>query len=511
MSHWARRFDQRRSQLAERPQRRGFDFGHPDSREGRRKRQGDGGRSPLDDALLEWVPGAVFTHRHAAEGILDLGSNGAGKSRGSLRFVTRAMLRSGYGAVVTTTKPGDTADFIALAEEAGRAHDLRVVRPGAGYRLNPIGYLMACGDGQHSTENVVHFLKDLAALTTTADQHGGDPIWEKAMAMLIRNAVDLLLIASEPVTLKTIASVVSGCPKSLVSMQELRRRLAAVVDGAVSDKSLSFFEQLWVKAATSFDAGETLIDRHSFDETLRFWCESWPSTAEKTRSSVEFTLNTTLDSMLRGQMADILCGDTTIRPEDMFNGALVVLDFSLKEWGDEGRIVQAVFKYVFQKGMERRRLKNSDSGRPCALIVDECQEFLTPHDLSFQATARSARACTVFATQNIASLRKRLGHDGTETLTGLLQTKIFHSNDTETNEWASRCIGQDWDYRTSLGGDLKPAFSEEMMSIIDSIEFAKLARGGPDFGNVTQAFVFKPGARWGVNGDPFVLASFRTD
>ena len=500
MGHWSRKFDQERKKLAAK-----------NSRKKPRKSKGRARDSPLDRGLLEWAPGAAWTHRMACEGTLVLGSNGSSKSRGSLRKISKAMFLSGYGAIVTTTKPGDTADLVEYVEEAARAHDLRIVRPGSGYRLNPIAYLMACGDGEKSTENVVHFLKDLAALTATAEQHGGDPIWEKAMAMLIRNAVDLLLIAGEGVSLKTIAALVSGCPKSLDEMKELRRRMSSFVEGAMPTEKLPFFEQIWVRAAKSFESGDTKINRHSFDETIRFWCESWPSTAPKTRSSVEFTLGATLDSMLRGQLAEILCGDTTITPEDMFGGAIVILDFPVKEWGDEGRIVQAVFKYVFQKGMERRNVKNEDPDRPCALIVDECQEFLTPHDLTFQATARSARACTVFATQNIASLRKSLGHDGTENLSGLLQTKIFHSNDTETNEWASHSIGEDWEYRVRLAGDLRPGLSEELMPIVDPIRFAKLARGGPSFGSVAEAYVFKPGARWGRRGEPFILAQFRTD
>ena len=486
MAHWALKYDRKRSS---------------------RK---SGKASMLDKVLLYWAMYAPFTHRNACEGILITGSNGSSKSRGSLRFITRAMLKAGYGMLVTTTKPDDAEDFVELAKEAGRAGHVKRVRPNGPFRLNPIEYLMKCSDGETITENVVHFLQDISALFSNAEERGGDPIWQKSMAMLIRNTVDLLLVAGEPVTLKAIAAVVSGSPKSLKDLHEMQERISDVMKGGAAVEPRNPYERVWLSAARNFEKGCVAIDQHSFVETMRFWTEAWPSMPDRTRGSVEFTVNATLDSMLRGQMAEILCTDTTVRPEDLFRGALVVLDFSLKVRGDEGRIVQAVFKYVFQKGLERRGLRNADPGRMCALIVDEAQEFLTPHDLTFQATARSARACTVFATQNIASLRKRLGHDGTENLTGLLQTKIFHSNDTETNEWSAHLLGQDWDYNATFG-DNGVSFNEQMRHLVDPIEFARLARGGPEFNNVCEAIVFKPGAKWGRPPKPHIMTRFRTE
>lgn len=71
--------------------------------------------------------------------------------------------------------------------------------------------------------------------------------------------------------------------------------------------------------------------------------------------------------------------------------------------------------------------------------------FINSHDVKFQTTARSSRACTVYLTQNLPNYISALGENLTYSLLGNLQTKIFHQNsETKTNKYASEIIGKNW-------------------------------------------------------------------
>jgi hypothetical protein len=67
--------------------------------------------------------------------------------------------------------------------------------------------------------------------------------------------------------------------------------------------------------------------------------------------------------------------------------------------------------------------------------------------MEFQSTARSARAATVYITQNLPSRYARIGgrnpQDQADAIIGNFQTKIFHANsDHRTNQWAAETIGR---------------------------------------------------------------------
>ncbi len=91
---------------------------------------------------------------------------------------------------------------------------------------------------------------------------------------------------------------------------------------------------------------------------------------------------------------------------------------------------------------------------PIFLFADEAQFFVSSYDMEFQSTARSARAATVYITQNLPSLYARIGgrhpQDVADALIGNFQTKIFHSNtDHRTNQWAADMIGRELKRRGS--------------------------------------------------------------
>lgn len=154
----------------------------------------------------------------------------------------------------------------------------------------------------------------------------------------------------------------------------------------------------------------------------------------------------------KGDLARVFCTDTNIVPEMSHHGAVIVLDFPIKIWQRGGQLAQHIFKFAWQKAIERRPI--SEQTRPCFLWADEYQLFASSYDAEFQSTARSSRTCTVYMSQSVPALREAVKSNiPKETIDALLnnfQTKIIHTcTDPTTQIWAAELIGKGLQWRHS--------------------------------------------------------------
>ena len=154
------------------------------------------------------------------------------------------------------------------------------------------------------------------------------------------------------------------------------------------------------------------------------------------------------------------------------------------------------------------------------LWCDESQNFISPFDFEYQSTARSARALTVYLTQNVSNYHARLGAHAkanADALLGLFGTKIFHAQaDHATNSYAADLIGKHWSSRrnqgSSGGGGGSSNFSfgesESLDYKIEPAEFTRLRKGGPPNGSLVDAVIFQGGRVWQTTGDTYALVTF---
>jgi hypothetical protein len=121
-------------------------------------------------------------------------------------------------------------------------------------------------------------------------------------------------------------------------------------------------------------------------------------------------------------------------------GVVIVLDLPVKEYGEVGRFAQVLFKLIWQKAVERRI--ESPSLRPVFLWADEAHNFIVSQDMSFQTTARSGRACSVYLTQIFQIIMRRWtakGKGRDRLLAGVPANQDFSpEQSSETNYWAQR-------------------------------------------------------------------------
>jgi hypothetical protein len=239
---------------------------------------------------------------------------------------------------------------------------------------------------------------------------------------------------------------------------------------------------------------------------------------ERTRSSIVVMFLTLSEALMRSKMRELFCSGTTVAAEDVLAGKIVVIDLPVKEWGEVGRIAAVLWKYCFQKTVERRKDNPTGQGRPVFLWADECQYFISRHDSLYQATARSSRAATVYLTQSIPSLVAALGSESdgrplVDSLLNNLVTKIFHANsDTTTNEYASKLIGKqikrfrNFSSSTGYGNSQSwlpsitnsSGYSEQLDDAVHANEFSRLRRGGPENGYMVTGMMIQMGRTFGA-------------
>ena len=268
----------------------------------------------------------------------------------------------------------------------------------------------------------------------------------------------------------------------------------------------------------------------------------------------------------------------TVTPEQLGEGKIIIVDVPILRWAESGKLASCIWKYTAQRFVERRAktrndrlealeqeyashleeaqqevddikarglsvwrpwdgaaLKKAekklndlkrehgqkekeikDSVRPVVIWADECQNFVTPLDSTYQATARSNRGITVFLTQSSDSLDKEMGggaaaEKARNVLIANLTTKMFCANtNPPTNHMAAEMIGQTVKTLTSSGcnrarpwslvGGVSTGKNQQINYDVMPEVFTKLKKGGPPDFQVECILlgneVFPDGRKW---------------
>ena len=374
------------------------------------------------------------------------------------------------------------------------------------FRFNFLQYeLERKGEGAGQTENLVNLfcsVLEVAERRKGGSVGGGDSYWHYALKQLLRNTIDLALLAGAEVTLPNLYRIIASAPRSLAELRE----------AAWQDRSLCF-EYLTKAGARSKDGDDfAIVDG--------YWTHEFPGLAEETRSVIVSTFTSMADCFLRGTLREPFCTGLNITPEKTFEGKIIVLNLPVKEWNELGQFAQVLFKFLWQRAVERRvppELSRADAGRtirPVFLWADESQFFVNSYDAQFQSTARSSRSCTVYLTQNlpsyIAAFDGANGRSEAECFLGNMQLKVWHANgDPVTNSWAADTIGRA--RQIQLYGGLSHGATPQGMSqnaggsmtyefLVQPQEFTILRSGGPDYQMIVDGIAFQAGRSWLVAG-----------
>ncbi|MBX3357348.1 MAG: hypothetical protein KF745_02860 [Phycisphaeraceae bacterium] len=476
--------------------------------------------------LLQLSPTDYWGIGDSVEGLCALGRSGGGKSRGTALAVFSAMLDHGYGAIFLTAKQDEVANIERLCRSRGRADDLIIIRPGGPWRFNPVDHeLRRRGDGAGQADNVVGMLTEVldlvdrcgSAAGSSASSRDGEAFWRQATMRKLRMFVHLLVLALGTVRIDDLHQAVLSAPQSLEEVRSERWR---------QSYCYRLLEQANAKPMSP-------TQRRSFGLICDYILKEHPAMPAKTRGSVDMMFTSMTDVLQHGVIHELFGQDSTFTPEATEEGRILVVGTPVKEWGLLGVVANGLMKFAWQKAIERRAA--GPETRPVLLAADECQYFVSPFDTRFQATCRSAKAATVYLTQNLSGLYAALGGGSgdrgkaeADSLLALLNTKVFHCNgDSITNEWAAAQVGRtrklflntgssrsgdDWfPTVTGLGRNEQRStgMSEQMSFELEPSVFTTLRTGAPQCGGLIDAVVHQSGRRFAATGKTWLPVVFQ--
>ena len=366
----------------------------------------------------------------AVRGVLALGGTGSGKTSGSARALALAYLKAGMGGLVLCAKPDEAANWHAYAKAAGREQDIIEIDETAEKRFNFLDYALATIAKEGFEGNLLAVIDTIteAATASSGDGDGENRFFRDNAREMGSHVLPLLIAVYGRLTIKDIV---------------------AFIDSAATTRDDLKSEE-WQKGY----AGRTLAlasllmdDKPDLEVHGEYWLSRFVDWSDKTRSSVVSTFTSTVSPFLTGKLRDLFCSDTNLVPELSHNGAIIIANLPIKTFGQTGEVAQKIIKYLWQISVEARTPQGKEPLRPVFMFADECQFFVSSYDAEFFSTARSARACGVYLTQDLPSFYSRLSGKGGEhdadALIGKFQTRIFHSNvDKTTNLAAAEMIGK---------------------------------------------------------------------
>lgn len=453
------------------------------------------------DQRIDW------TARDSVEGLQIFGGIGSGKTSGSGRFIALKYLSNGYGGLVLTAKHDEKELWQDYCRSANRTQDLIIVEPGAKHTFNFLEYESThIGANKSLTVNLVQVLKTVInASKEKTGSKNDDRFWETALDMLLANSIDLCLIAYGKVTVKMLYDIAQSAPKKVLGQTAeadnqpptayqkaydiAMENITNQVDNWSSGIPKEEYDKIENDEEFTRLATEALPDVRRMNFVTNFFNDTYKVLADKTRSIIDFNLLGFLYNLLREPTYSLFCRyASNFFPEDCLKGKIILINLPVKDYHKMGQDAQVMFKYVWQRAMERRRIK--DNGRPIFLWADEAQNFLHEHDANYQATARSSRIATVYISQNLPNYYANMGGESSEykvkSFLGTLGTKIFHANaDVDTNDYASKLIGEGYVQQTQVSSTTSGEFSSSSQTsyglekIVRPEQFVGLKTGGP--------------------------------
>ena len=388
--------------------------------------------SNLDTALMKLSRYDTFTLRDACAGVHIFGAIGSGKTSGSGKALASSYLRAGMGGLVLCAKPDEVELWRRYAATNGRKKSVVLFDATQGFNFLTYELARQGMDGIGSVTECLMRVLEAARRTTPSPGGASDAFWQDATRQLLNYAIPVIYAADGTVSVSSI--------------------IAFVLAAATTEEQLANeeFQQSNLAYQTLFRAAtkpKVPIEKNMLDAIARYWLSEYIAIPDKTRGNIIISLSTTLGRFNHGRLHRVFCGKTTIVPDLVFNGAIIIMAMPALTWNEDGIIGQQLFKYMWQRVMESRNgLPRQFRDRPVFLWADEAQYFMNSYDSDFLSTCRGSRACTVFLSQNLPTYYAKMGTSEThaaDALIGKFNTHVFHQNACpRTNQFASTLIGR---------------------------------------------------------------------
>jgi hypothetical protein len=388
----------------------------------------------LNNPLLELSRGNFWTGVDATSHTHFFGRTGGGKTSAA-KWLAGAMLRAGWGALITAVKPEDIALWKAYAKEHGRGNSL-LLFDGENETLNFLEYLIRVNgmDGIGTvTECLMKIFEAARRASGGASNRGGDEFWNDAARQVLRYAIPVLYSATGTLSIPDIIRFITTAPASVKEVK----------DRAWQDRSL-----MYKVMDTACQRPIVPMARSALQDAINYWSEQFCSIPDKTRGNVIITITTVLDRFNHGRLRRAFTEGSTVVPELTFGGGLLLGAMPTTIWQEDGVIAQSLLKFLWQRAViSRNNLAPQHRERPVFLWCDEAQETVSSYDGEFLSICRSSKCAVVYLSQTLPGYIAKIGGDSPRDaalgLVGKFATHVLMSNlCPETNEFAARVVGR---------------------------------------------------------------------
>jgi hypothetical protein len=468
----------------------GFEQSIPASRRFRRMLLGRR-RWPDKTALLDLNRRDRLLLGHAFGNFLNIGNIGSGKSSGPHQYLTRAFVRIGAGGLFLCVKQDSADTYREWVRRDGREKDLIEFGPGFPASFNFLNFFTTKhpGDTALVVEDVLYVLTETLTLVRRRDAtHGAfkdEGFFRDAADKLFRAVLVVLFAANGRLRLDEISAFLSSIPRN--------------PDEPLSERFFAVRQIREAKAKLLAQGREAEIQM-----ATRFLDHDWVGYAVETRESIRATAQVLIDLLTYEPLASLFGGETTVSPDDILNGKLILVTPEIHVRPAIGRISAGLWKAMVQRAVLRRTLDRDPAKvRPIFICGDEAHELVTAGDVRFVSSSRSQRAITIYTTQTITSLNEALGASATSTLLAGLKTRfICRTDDPDTTKWIRETTNE----VINEGSPTSSAAKRTVDFATDGLR--ELCQGGPP-GGVVEAVVIRGNDRFLANGRRWCRVRFR--
>jgi type IV secretory pathway TraG/TraD family ATPase VirD4 len=425
-------------------------------------------------------------------GTLVIGDPGSGKSSTVGKHLFCAFLQAGCGALCHAVKPGDAQELRAWAGECGRKSDVIIVNEASGLRFDPLAYewTRSTGRGGGDVESIISYFSTLLSLTQPNSGGNSERFWELAAEQAMRNAIKLIQLAGEPLSIVNVHRAISSFPDHLGQQDEpgwKEHHYVATLIEAVEARQETLTPQEWEDLTTA----------------TQFVFERWATLDERPRSSIAMTFAGMADKFLfhplRGTFAS---GAFDFTPEMITHERrIVIIDYPILEYGKEtARLINVMIQLTCERAWLRHQYKPGCCNG-AVLYMDEFQLLMHRFQNHFVQVSRSSGVAVVAMTQTILNLAEELGEAqiGAKTKAFLANLGIkiaLRSTCPDTCSYISDVIGKTYRYMDNFSagasGESSHANfggSRQLVYQVEPFEFSSLTR--PDGENpLAEAIVF---------------------
>jgi hypothetical protein len=394
----------------------------------------------LDRPAFWLSPSDAVRPRDLEQGTLVLSQTGGGKSSGPAAAIRRALVCGGYGITVMVAKDEETQVWIKEAIACGRERSLIVFGEHDGFNFL---HHSQCLHGEDGVGAAVEDTMRVFSISRSVAADSGRPqesFWQDEARGRLRNIYPILHHATGNIEVDDIVAFLQTAPKSAEELFDEQWRSHSPM-----------FQ--WLKAASR------TMPPDEYKRIANYWQYEYATQNERLRSNIDTSVTSLFGRFRNGWLRRALAGKTTITPELMYQGYIIILNAPAVTKGDDGIIFQQVFVNAAQRAILTRGVHRSASGyrqdvRPVALYADEGQNFINSYWAPFLAESRSSRCATVMLTQSIQTIYAKFANDGGkyggDNFVAQFNTKVIGSCCYETGKFAADTIGRSLQWRANF-------------------------------------------------------------